>query len=316
MKMRIAWAVVCLIVMIGFYACGGGGSSNTPNSGTIRYYTVGESGTNSSPWGDASSSQRPAMAVKFTPTSYPLTITSITIYPRNNTGFDQMFNLYGFSELSTETEIFSSVQNQIIPDTGTSYIGKTINIPATTISSGSFYIAVEWVTKPLASASGTNSFFIRTDSHLDYTNTSYCRFTGTTWSSLESISATAGDLGIFVNYGSNVTNVKPVIVSANPSNGSTGVSRNIQEIEIQFSKEMALGISVTGEVNWPLSNSTPTRWSADHKTFFISRDNANSFLPAGVEIHITFNDSGHPLNFMDIFSNTLDSYTLSFTIGQ
>ena len=123
------------------------------------------------------------------------------IYAANNTGADKMFNLYGFSEdLSAETEIFSTVQNRSIPDTGTSCLKKTIDIPATTISSGSFYIAVEWVTKPLSSVSGSNSFFLCTDSHLDYTNTNFIRFTGTTWSSTESISATAGDLGILVNY--------------------------------------------------------------------------------------------------------------------
>ena len=170
------------------------------NSGTISYFTAGQNGTNVSPWGDGSLSQRPAMAVKFTPASYPVTITSVTIYAKNNTGSDQMFNLYGFSELSTETAIFSPVQNQSIPDTGTSNLKKSISIPATTISSGSFYIAVEWVTRPLTSSSGANAFFLCTDSHLDYATTSFIRFVGTTWSSLESTSATTGDLGILVNY--------------------------------------------------------------------------------------------------------------------
>jgi hypothetical protein len=75
----------------------------------------------------------------------------------------------------------------------------TINIPATTISSGSFYIAVEWVTKPLSADSGNNSFFLCTDSHLDYLNTNFIRFEST-WETFESISATGGDIGILVNY--------------------------------------------------------------------------------------------------------------------
>jgi hypothetical protein len=146
------------------------------------------------------SSDRPAMAVKFTPASYPLTIKSVTIYAINHTGTEQMFNLYGFSELSTETNIFSSVLDQSIPDTGSSsYYEKTIDIPETTISSGSFYIAVEWVTKPLSAVSGTNSFFLCTDSKLDYINTNFMRFESS-WENYESINATGGDIGILVNY--------------------------------------------------------------------------------------------------------------------
>jgi hypothetical protein len=200
MKISILWMSICLMVVAGLYACGGSGSNTTPNGGTISYYTVGESGTNSSPWGDGSLSATPAMAVKFTPVTYPLTITSVTIYVLNNTGSDQMFNLNGFSDLPTETEIFSPVQNQSIPNTGTSCLKETVNIPATTISSGSFYIAVEWITKPLSSSSGSNSFFLCTDSHLDYTNTNYWRFTGTTRETSESTSAKSGDFGIVVNY--------------------------------------------------------------------------------------------------------------------
>ena len=193
--------IILICVLIFIFGCNnGGGSNDTSNSGTIGYYTVGESGTHSSPWGDGSLSDRPAMAVKFTPSSYPLTIKSVTIYAINNTGVDQMFNVYGFSDLSTETDIFTPVLNQSIPDTGSSSAYEmTINIPATTISSGSFYIAVEWVTKPLSADSGANSFFLCTDSHLDYLNTNFIRFEST-WDTYESISATGGDIGILVNY--------------------------------------------------------------------------------------------------------------------
>jgi hypothetical protein len=200
MNMCIVRVVICLTIAVGLCACGGEGNSNTSNNGTINKFTINQNGINSSPWGDGSLSQRPAMAVKFTPASYPVTITSVTIYAKNNTGADQLFNLYGFSELSTEAVIFTPVQNQSIPDTGTSNWGKTISIPATIISSGSFYIAVEWVTKPLATTSGANAFFLCTDNHLDYANTSFVRYSGTNWSNLESINTTSGDLGILVTY--------------------------------------------------------------------------------------------------------------------
>jgi hypothetical protein len=140
------------------------------------------------------------MAVEFTPLSYPVTITSVTIYAVNNTGSDQYFNIYGYSDLLSETQIFDAVLHNSIPATDTSPQAITVNIPATTINSGSFYIAVGWVTKPLSSVSGANSFFLHTDSHMDYPNTSYFSTSSSTWSTLESISSTAGDLGIVINY--------------------------------------------------------------------------------------------------------------------
>lgn len=316
MKMGVASVVVLLIVAAGLCSCGGGSSSSLSYFGTISYYSIAENGTTTSPWGDGSASQRPAMAVKFTPDHYPMTLTSVTIYPANNTGTAQMFNLYGFSDLSTETQIFSPVLNQSIPDTGTLRAGKTVNVPPTTIISGSFYIAVEWVTKPLTSASGANTFFLRTDSHLDYINTNYVRFSGTTWSSLESKNTTAGDLGIFANFGDIAADKKPVVVSTNPANGATGVDRNIQEIEIRFDKPMIAGGSVSGDPNWPLSNNTPARWTPDYRSFYISRESANTPLPAGTEIHITYNKTGGSQYFRDIFGNILDQYSLTFTTGQ
>lgn len=199
MNISFVKATVCVMMIImGLLACSK--SNDTTSLSTMGYYTIGENGTYASPWGDGSASHRPAMAVKFTPSSYPVTIKSVTVYAINNTGSDLLFNVYGFSDLSAETDIFTPVTDQSIPDTGTSaYYEKTIDIPDTAISSGSFYIAVEWVTKPLGAVSGTNSFFLCTDSSLDYLNTNFIRFTST-WETYESVTATGGDIGIIVNY--------------------------------------------------------------------------------------------------------------------
>lgn len=315
MRQFLMRVVACFMLAFGLGACGGGQGSDA-SSGTIRNFTVGQNGTFSSPWGDGTASQRPAMAVKITPPSYPVTLTSVTIYPNNNTGSDQGFTVRGFSDLTTETDLFPPVQNLTIPDTGTTYAAKTITIPPTTISSGSVYLVVEWVTKPLASASGTNTFSLRTDNQLDVSNASFIRFSGTTWSSLESVSASSGDLGIIANYGQVAVNDKPVMAAVDPANGATGVSRSLQELKIQFNKEMGPGVSVSSNADWPLSGPTPRVWSADHRTFFISRDNAASLLPAGTQLQFTFNPSGHTGAFMDIFGNSLDSTTVSFTTGQ
>lgn len=200
MKFTLLKPLFIFALILGLCSCGGDESITTSNHGTIGYYTVGQSGINCSPWGDGSSSQQSAMAVKFTPLSYPVTITSVTIYAVNNTGSNQYFNIYGYSDLLAETQIFNAVLNNSIPDTGTSPLAITINIPATTITSGSFYIAVGWVTKPLSSVSGANTFFLHTDSHMNFLNTSYYSISSSTWSTLESVSSTAGDLGIVVNY--------------------------------------------------------------------------------------------------------------------
>jgi len=201
MKINIAGSIVCLLALLGFLGCGGGGSSNSSAGGAIGYYTAGESGIVSSPWGDGTLTHRPAMAVKFTPPFYPITITSVTIYTVNETGSDQTFNLYGFGEnLSMETEIFSPVLNQNIANSGISCVRKTVSIPSTTITSESFHIAVEWITKPLTTVSGSNSFFLCTDSTRNYANVNFFRFIGTTWVNSETISATGGDIGISVNY--------------------------------------------------------------------------------------------------------------------
>jgi len=120
---------------------------------------------------------------------------------KNNTGVDQSFNLYAYSDLTSESSLFAPLLNQVIPDTGTSYIAKTIKIPGTLISSGSFYIAVEWVTKPLDSLSGANSFFMLTDANPDYADRNFVRY-DSTWYSYASMRNTGGrgDLGIVVNY--------------------------------------------------------------------------------------------------------------------
>jgi hypothetical protein len=198
--------VAILLAATALCSCGRGTESAGGSAATgIDYYIVGQSGTMTSPWGDGSSSHQPAVAVKFTPASYPVTIKSVTIYANNSTGSSQLFNVYGYPDLAAPTQslqplLFPTVLNQSLPDKGSSYIAKTVAVPETTITTGSFYIAVEWGTKPLNSASGANSFFILSDSRIDYPRTNFIRF-GTTWSAIESTpGVTSGDLGIVVNY--------------------------------------------------------------------------------------------------------------------
>lgn len=200
--MNIFMSVATLVlVTTALCSCGNDAApQSTTASGVIDYYQIDHPATMSSPWGDGSSSHRPAEAVRFTPASYPFTIRSVTVYAKNNTGYPQSFNLYGYSDLEQESDLFAPVLNQTLPDTGSSYIAKTVSVPETTVSAGNFYIAVEWVAKPLSSESGANSFYILTDGQLDYPQANFIRF-GNTWTSLASMTnVTAGDLGIVVNH--------------------------------------------------------------------------------------------------------------------
>lgn len=109
---------------------------------------------------------------------------------------------------------------------------------------------------------------------------------------------------------------KPTVVSTTPSNGSTTVARDTQEIAVVFSLEMSVSHSIIISADWPISGATSVQWSADHRTFSISRDNAADLLPANTVITIELNPDGYGLNFRDASGNPLDKYTFSFTTGS
>ena len=194
--------IVVLAVAFAVPACGSVNNDERVSTGNISYYTASDNtdthNSGMSPLGDGSASHRPAAAVKFTLEFYPLTIKSVDIYLMNDTGSDQMFNIRGITgDLLSEIDLFNPVLNQTIEQTSIC-TKKTIVIPETVISTGSFYIAVQWITKPLISDIGNNSFRLCADSQNDHPNTNFVRIN--TWDTLEFVSNRIGDLAISVNY--------------------------------------------------------------------------------------------------------------------
>jgi hypothetical protein len=114
----------------------------------------------------------------------------------------------------------------------------------------------------------------------------------------------------------------PAVVSTNPSDGETGVRRNLEWISLTFSKEMEESFSVSTYCDppsangWSLSPHTAATWSRDRRTFHFSRDNVGKRLDRGVEIHVILNPTVHPSEFKDVSGNAVDRYVFTFTIRQ
>ncbi len=114
----------------------------------------------------------------------------------------------------------------------------------------------------------------------------------------------------------NSDTTKPYVVSTVPANGSTGVARNTQQIQIVFSEAMTGAVSVNTSGGWALSNTTPVQWSSDKTTLFLSRDNSSSDLSPNTPITFTLNPANRNFSFTDLSGNMLDTYTFSFTTGN
>jgi Bacterial Ig-like domain len=101
----------------------------------------------------------------------------------------------------------------------------------------------------------------------------------------------------------------PAVVSTNPANGATGVSRSLVQVSITFSKEMAGGVSVSSNLPVPTVN-----WSQDKRTVYLTRNDQQTPLASGTTYTFTLNPAaaGH-LNFYDLQYCYLPQTTFSFT---
>ena len=106
---------------------------------------------------------------------------------------------------------------------------------------------------------------------------------------------------------------KPVVVSTNPADLSTGVSSSLAAFSITFSNPMDTRYGGAFTNGWPAATWT---WSSDNKTFTSTRHDVPTPLPAGTTYMIYLNQSGIPQQYMyrDIAGNFLDYYKFSFTI--
>ncbi|MBK7585876.1 MAG: hypothetical protein IPI67_37535 [Myxococcales bacterium] len=160
-------------------ASGAGGSSGTGTGGA----TGGSAGTTSetlshhgatqvgsfSPW-VMDLNDRSEIAVRFTPTTYPSTLTKVRLWVYNPTaGEDLPFDVRGYGDdgtLPTDTILFTAAPQPVAKDQVDGFL--EIDVPDTEIKSGAVWVAVEWKPPPLALDQGAGSFYTTTDDTLDH----------------------------------------------------------------------------------------------------------------------------------------------------
>jgi hypothetical protein len=111
---------------------------------------------------------------------------------------------------------------------------------------------------------------------------------------------------------------RPTVVSTNPTNGATGVSRSVDNISVTFSEPMNANEYRSGSANWPTSGTTPHSWDSTMTIYTIGRDSVG-LLPANTLISITLGDpTNYNVGFKDIANNALNPspFTVSFTTGE
>ena len=99
----------------------------------------------------------------------------------------------------------------------------------------------------------------------------------------------------------------PTVVSTNPANGATNISRDLTQVSITFSEAMASGRSITS--NFPAYT---VSWSQDQKTAYLTRNDQLTPLASGATFTFTLNPTGY-LNFRDLQYNYLPQTVFSFT---
>jgi hypothetical protein len=102
----------------------------------------------------------------------------------------------------------------------------------------------------------------------------------------------------------------PVVVSTNPANGATGVSRDLATVSITFSETMNRGVSYSS--NFPLASIT---WSADVRTVYLTRTDLQTRLAPGTVYSFILN-SGGSTSFRDMEGNPLTETRFSFTTSD
>jgi hypothetical protein len=110
---------------------------------------------------------------------------------------------------------------------------------------------------------------------------------------------------------------KPTIVSTNPPNGATGVSRMLASLSMTFSKTMDTRFCGLSTRNWPYGAGGTCTWSADKLTMTLARYNPETPFASGLKIEAYIIDPEWTVQesyLRDTEGNHLDPYYYSFTI--
>ncbi len=100
----------------------------------------------------------------------------------------------------------------------------------------------------------------------------------------------------------------PRVVSTNPANGATGVSRSLTSVSFTFSEPMDTRPCGCYSYNWGASSCS---WSAGNTVLKMTRNNEDELLGQNITVIIQLND-GIDI-YHDLDGNPLSSFTLSFT---
>jgi hypothetical protein len=105
--------------------------------------------------------------------------------------------------------------------------------------------------------------------------------------------------------------IPPTVISTDPVNGATGVSRNLERVSFLFSEPMKIG-SQAITTNWgPYTIS----WWPDGTRLDLERGNLEIPLAGSMTYNLILNRPEAPY-FQDLASNPLGTYTLSFTTEE
>ncbi len=107
----------------------------------------------------------------------------------------------------------------------------------------------------------------------------------------------------------------PTVVSTNPPNGATGVSRTLESFSVTFSAPMRVSCGA-GSQNWLTEGSQMScSWSEDMRTITMSRGSGATPLGPATTVTIWINPSSLPVEFWyrDVDGNLAVPFTFSFT---
>ena len=162
---------------------GGAGGSGGVVVETLAHHDDLDPVGHFSPW-VADESEHAEVALRFTPTSYPATLTAVRLWLFDATGESTPYDLRVYADDADRPgEVVATADPK--PATKMNVNGwHEVEVPATTIDAGSFWVAIEWNPPPLASVSGANSFLIGSDAsrdapddHVVLTSTGWLTFT-------------------------------------------------------------------------------------------------------------------------------------------
>jgi len=192
--MNIKFKIICCLIFFSILITG---CATEKDTSTILSNNNGVFAGGTSPWGDGTDSHTPKLAVKFTPSSSLSSLEQVDIYLLNQSGQDQKLDIHGYKDkdgIPDESSSLLDVLGQTVKQTSEAGAWGNYKVPKTAITDDSFWIVIEWETKPLKSEQGKNSFFIGFDNPLDNNDRNLrMAYSEKGWVNFPSVSENMGD---------------------------------------------------------------------------------------------------------------------------